>query len=132
MVNATAYAALPSDPIAKLYGNETAGGPAGLRHDPITWLTAREAFPDSRLVVYGAPAAILLVQGYALNMSQITNDALVVPLAAACRAVAAADGRPGSVTAAEPGRGCCDRRGAFDKMTTIFLLPVTAAALALM
>ena len=127
-VNAPVYAALPDDPFVKLYGMRLLAALLASAMVPLTWLTAREAFPDSRLVVYGAPVAVLLTQGYALNMSQMTNDALAVPLAAGGGAAAAADGRHGgSAGDAAWLPALVIGASLLTKMTTIFLLPVAAA-----
>ncbi|MBE0429924.1 MAG: glycosyltransferase family 39 protein [Thermoleophilia bacterium] len=83
MVNAPVYAALPDNSFVRLYGMRLLAALMASAMVPVAYLMAREAFPDSRLVVYGTPAVVLMTQGYALNMSQVTNDALAIPLAAA-------------------------------------------------
>ncbi len=130
-VNAPVYAALPGDSFVKLYGMRLLAAMLASAMVPLTWLTAREALPDNRLVVYGAPVAILLTQGYALNMSQITNDALAVPLAAAAvllllRMVSRGFSWRRSLVA-----GLVIGASLLTKLTTIFLLPVALAALLL-
>jgi 4-amino-4-deoxy-L-arabinose transferase-like glycosyltransferase len=75
---------------------------------------------------------MLLTQGYALNMSQITNDALIVPLAAGSvllflRMVVRGFSWKRSLVA-----GAAIGASLLAKLTAIFLLPVALAALALM
>ncbi|MEK6536014.1 MAG: glycosyltransferase family 39 protein, partial [Actinomycetota bacterium] len=130
-VNVPVYAALPGDSFVKLYGLRLLAAMLASAMVPLTWLTAREALPDNRLVVHGAPVAMLLTQGYALNMSQITNDALAVPLAAAAvllllRLVSRGLGWRRSLVA-----GLVIGVSLLTKLTTIFLLPVALAALLL-
>ena len=83
LINTPVYAATPGDSLAKLYAMRLLAALLASSMVPITWLFAREAFSRSRLVTLGAPVVVLLTQGYALNMSQVSNDVLAVPLAAA-------------------------------------------------
>ncbi|MEY2473719.1 MAG: hypothetical protein QOK28_3048 [Actinomycetota bacterium] len=50
---------------------------------PLTWLLARELFPDRPEVAVGATATLVLVAGFNANVANVTNDALVMPLATA-------------------------------------------------
>ena len=50
---------------------------------PLTWLLARELFPERPEVALGATATLVLVGGFNANMANVTNDALVTPLATA-------------------------------------------------
>jgi len=130
--NMPVYAALPEDPFIKLYGMRLLAALLASAMVPLTWLTAGEVCPGDRLVVYGAPVAVLLTQGYALNMSQITNDALIVPLAAGSvllllKMVASGLNWKRSLVA-----GVVIGASLLAKLTAIFLLPVALAALALM
>ena len=50
---------------------------------PLTWLLARELFPERPEVALGATATLVLVGGFNANMATVTNDALVTPLATA-------------------------------------------------
>jgi hypothetical protein len=50
---------------------------------PLTWLLARELFPDRAEVALGATATLVLVGGFNANLANVTNDALVIPLATA-------------------------------------------------
>ncbi len=130
-VNTPVYAALPSDPFIRLYGMRLLAALLASAMVPLTWLTAREAFPDSRLVVYGAPVAMLLAQGYALNMSQVTNDALAVPLAATAVWLLLRMAGRGLTRRRSLVAGAVIGAALLTKLTTIFLLPVAAAALIL-
>ncbi|MBI5870049.1 MAG: hypothetical protein HZB44_03685 [Actinobacteria bacterium] len=131
-LNTPVYAAMPEDPFIKLYGMRILAALLASATLPLTWLTAREACPGDRLVVYGAPVVMLLTQGYALNMSQVTNDALIVPLAAGSvllllRMVVRGLSWKRSLVA-----GAAIGASLLAKMTAIFLLPVAVTALALM
>lgn len=130
-VNAPVYAALPGDSFVKLYGLRLLAAMLASAMVPLTWLTARETLPDNRLVVYGAPVAMLLTQGYALNMSQITNDALVVPLAAAAVLLLLRLVSRGLSWRRSLVVGLVIGASLLTKLTTIFLLPVALAALLL-
>ncbi len=129
MVNAPVYAALPDDPFVKLYGMRLLAALLASAMVPITWLTAREASPGNRLAIYGAPVAMLLTQGYALNMSQITNDALAVPLAATAVLILLRLVVRGLAWKRSLAAGTLIGAALLTKMTTIFLLPAAAAAL---
>lgn len=62
---------------------------------PLAYLLARELFPDRRDVWLAAPALLVVLQGFNANLASITNDALVVPLAAAVLLAAARVRRTG-------------------------------------
>ncbi|MHB8792603.1 MAG: glycosyltransferase family 39 protein [Thermoleophilia bacterium] len=131
-LNTPVYAAMPEDPFIKLYGMRLLAALLASALVPLTWLTARETCPGDRLVVYGAPVVMLLTQGYALNMSQITNDALIVPMAAGSvllflRMVVRGLSWRRSLIA-----GVAIGASLLAKMTAIFLLPVALTALALL
>jgi len=130
-INVPVYTALPDDSFIKLYGMRLLSALLASAMVPLTWLTAREAYPESRLVVYGAPVAMLMVQGYALNMSQITNDALTVPLTAGAVLLLLRMVARGFTWRRSLVIGLVIGAALLTKMTTIFLLPVTLAALAL-
>ncbi|MFA6001955.1 MAG: glycosyltransferase family 39 protein [Thermoleophilia bacterium] len=130
LVNVPVYAATPGDSLAKLYAMRLLAALFASSMVPITWLFAREAFPQSRLVTLGAP--VVLTQGYTLNMSQVSNDVLAVPLAAASllfllRIVARGLDWKRSVMA-----GALIGASLLSKLTTIFLLPVALLALSLL
>ena len=131
LVNSPVYAALPDDSFIRLYGMRLLAALLASAMVPITFLVAREAFPDSRLVLYGAPVVVLLTQGYALNMSQASNDVLAVPLAAAAmlvllRLVGRGFSWQWSLLA-----GVLIGASLLSKLTTIFLLPVALLALSM-
>ena len=132
LISAPVYAATPADPFIKLYGMRLLAALVASAMLPLTYLTAKEAFPDSRLVVYGAPVVMLLTQGYALNMSQVTNDALAVPLAAAAlllllRMVVRGLSWRRSLLA-----GAVIGAALLSKLTTIYLAPAALLALGLL
>ncbi len=131
-VNAPLYAALPSDPLIKLYGMRLLSALMASAMLPLTYLTAREAFPDSRLVMLGAPVAMLLTQGYALNMSQVSNDALAVPLGAAALLLLLRMVGRGLTWKRSVVAGAVIGAALLAKLTSVFLLPVAAVALALL
>lgn len=127
-VNVPLYAVLPDDPLIRLYAMRVLAALMASTMIPLTWLIAREAFPDSRLVLYGAPLAAMLIQGYTLNMAQVTNDALANPLAAAAilillRSIAREVTWKRTVLA-----GILIGASLLAKMTTIFLIPVALMA----
>lgn len=132
LVNAPVYAATPGDSLAKLYAMRLLAALLASSMVPIAWLFAREAYPGSRLVTLGAPVVVLLTQGYLLNMSQVSNDVLAVPLAAVSfllllRIVARGLDWKRSVLA-----GVLIGASLLSKLTTIFLLPVAFLALCLL
>lgn len=129
MVNLPLYAALPGDSFVKLYGMRLLAALLASTMVPIAYLTAREAFPDSRLVVLGTPVLVLLVQGYALNMSQVTNDALATPLAAAAILLLLRIARRGLGWKRGLAAGVFIGAAMLTKLTAVFLLPVSMAAL---
>lgn len=129
LVNAPAYAALPDDPFIRLYGMRLLAALLASAMVPLAYLTAREAFPDSRLVMLGVPVGVILTQGYALNMSQITNDALAIPLAAAAVLLLLRMMGRGLSLSRSVAAGAVIGASLLAKMTTIFLLPVALAAL---
>lgn len=131
MINAPLYAAIPGDTFVKLYGMRLLAVLLASTIIPISYLTAREAFPDSRLVLLGTPVVVLLVQGYALNMSQVTNDALATPLAAAAILVLLRIVRRGYSWKRSLLAGVLIGASMLAKMTTVFLFPVALAALCL-
>lgn len=132
LVNLPVYAATPGDSLVKLYAMRLLAALLASSMVPITWLFAREAYSGSRLVTLGAPVVVLLTQGYSLNMSQVSNDVMAVPLAAASllfllRIVARGLGWKRSVIA-----GALIGASLLSKLTTIFLLPVALLALCLL
>lgn len=132
LVNTPVYAALPDDPFVKLYGMRLLAALLASAMVPIAYFTAREAFPDSRLAVLGAPVGVLLVQGYALNMTQITNDALAVPLAAAAILLLLMMVGRGLSVKRSLAAGAVIGASLLAKLTTVFLLPVALAGLIIM
>ncbi len=128
-VNAPLYAAVPGGSLAKLYAMRLLAVLMASLMVPIAYITAREAFPESRLVVLGTPVVVLLVQGYALNMSQVTNDALANPLAAAAVLAMLITARRGPSTRRSLVTGALVGAAMLAKATAIFLVPAVALAL---
>lgn len=131
MLNAPLYAALPDDSFIRLYGMRLLAALLASAMLPLTYLAAREVFPGSRLVTYGAPIVVLLTQGYALNMSQVTNDALAIPLAAATLLVLLRLVGRGLTWKTTLLAGLLIGASLLTKLTTVFLLPVALLALAM-
>lgn len=131
-VNLPLYAALPDDPFIRLYAMRILAALMAATIIPITWLVAREAFPDSRLVLYGAPVAAALVQGYPLNMSQVTNDTLAIPLAGAATLVLLRSITRGATWRRTLLAGLLIGASLLAKLTTVFLVPVALTAFGLM
>jgi hypothetical protein len=50
---------------------------------PLTWLLARELFPERDEVALGAPALLVMLGGFNGNVASLTNDALVMSVATA-------------------------------------------------
>jgi 4-amino-4-deoxy-L-arabinose transferase-like glycosyltransferase len=130
-VNLPLYAALPDDPFIRLYAMRIFAIVMAATIIPITYLVAREAFPDSRLVLYGAPLAAMLIQGYPLNMSQMTNDVLAIPLAGAAILVLLRSLARGVTWKRTLLAGVLIGASMLAKLTTIFLIPVALAAFGL-
>ena len=70
-------------PVATLYILRTVTLLLAVSTIPLTWLLARELFPERPEVAVGATAALAFVGGFNANVANITNDALVMPLATA-------------------------------------------------
>lgn len=132
LINAPLYVALPDDSFVKLYGMRLMAALLASAMVPLAFLMAREAFPDSRLVLFGTPVVVLLTQGYALNMSQMSNDSLAVPMASGAillllRMVGRGFSWKSSLLV-----GALVGGSLLSKMTTIFLLPVALLAPAML
>ncbi|MHB1464111.1 MAG: DUF2142 domain-containing protein [Thermoleophilia bacterium] len=123
-VNVPLYAALPADPLVKLYGMRLLAALLASTILPLSYLTAREAFPESRLALWGTPVIVLLTQGFALNMSQMSNDALAVPLAAAGVLLLLRMTGRGLATKRSLLAGAVIAAALLTKLTTVFLLPL--------
>jgi 4-amino-4-deoxy-L-arabinose transferase-like glycosyltransferase len=131
-LNVPIYAAMPDDPFVRLYAMRILAAVMAAAIIPITYLVAREAFPDSRLVLFGAPLTAMLIQGYPLNMSQMTNDALAIPLAGAAILVLLRTLVRGASWKRTALAGALIGGSMLAKMTTIFLVPVALMAFGLM
>ncbi len=69
--------------VASIYGLRIGSVLFALAAVPLAWLLARELFPRRPAVWLAAPAVLVAINGFNSNLASITNDALVVPLAAA-------------------------------------------------
>ncbi len=131
-INVPVYKALPADPLVKLYGMRVLAALLASAMIPISFFIAREAFPDSRLVTMGTPVVVLLTQGYALNMSQVSNDALAVPVAAVAVLLLLRMVGRGLTWKRSLIAGVVIGAALLAKLTTIFLIPLALAAPALL
>lgn len=68
-------------PLATLFVLRVATVLIALAAIPLLYLLARELFPDHPAVWLAAPTLLVVVQGFNGNLAQVTNDAMVVPLA---------------------------------------------------
>jgi Dolichyl-phosphate-mannose-protein mannosyltransferase len=68
--------------LGALYAVRTASLLLALAAIPLTWLLARELFPDNPSVWIAAPFLLAIIDGFNSNLATVTNDASVVPLAA--------------------------------------------------
>lgn len=127
-LNAPVLSILPDPSIAGIYALRLLAVLLASAMVPLAWLTAREVIPESRLAVYGAPVAVLLAQGYALNLSQVTNDALAAPLAAAALLLLARLVVRGVSYGRSLAVGALVGLSLLAKMTTVFLLPAVLLA----
>lgn len=132
MVNMPVYAAVPGDPFIKLYGMRLLAALMASAMVPIAYLTARRAFPGNRLLALGTPVGVLVTQGYALNMAQVTNDALAIPLAAGAVLMLLTMVERGFSRKLSLATGAVIGASLLAKLTTVFLLPVALAALTVM
>lgn len=88
-------AAQPFGALSALYAVRVATVLLALVAVPLAYLLARELFPRRREVWLAAPALLVLLQGFNANLASVTNDALVVPLAAGALLAAARVRRTG-------------------------------------
>ena len=77
---ALVYRLTPGSTIAKLYGIRIFSAFLASLAVVFAYRIARRIAPGSRFVILGAPLTFLFLQGYLLNNSQITNDALAAPM----------------------------------------------------
>ncbi len=47
---------------------------------PLLWLLGKRLFPDHAVIWLGAPAFLVLIQGFNANSASINNDALLIPV----------------------------------------------------
>ena len=94
---------------------------------PLAYLLARELFPSRRQVWLAAPALLVALQGFNANLASITNDALVVPVAAAALLVAARVRRTGFTGWNGLAAGALLGLGLATKSNMIALFPLVGA-----
>ena len=96
---------------------------------PIAYLLAKELFPARRDAWLAAPALLVVLQGFNGNLSSVSNDALVVPLAGVIFLAIATTRRTGFtirnaiITGALLGVGFCTK----SQMVALFPLVAVAA-----
>lgn len=91
---------------------------------PIAYLLARELFPRLRGAWLGAPALLVLVQGFNGNLASVTNDALVVPLAGLVMLAVSRAARRGLTTRSALVTGALVGLGLATKSNMVALVPV--------
>lgn len=91
---------------------------------PIAYLLARELLPRLRAAWLGAPALLVLVQGFNGNLASITNDALVVPLAGLVLLAVSMAARRGLTTRSALVTGALVGLGLATKSNMVALVPV--------
>lgn len=125
------YAGRPWGTLGSLYAARVGSVLLALAALPLAWLLARELFPDRPDVWAFAAALPAAVQGFNANLSSVTNDALVVPLAAAALlAIARGVRRPSWRSAAAC--GAVIGLAMLAKLNAVALLPVLGAGLLLL
>jgi hypothetical protein len=93
---------------------------------PLTWLLARELFRDRPEVAFGATATLVLVGGFNANVANVTNDALVMPLATAALWLTARTWNRGFQLRTAIGVGALVGLAVLAKTTGLVLLPLVA------
>ncbi len=111
--------------VASIYGLRIGSVLISLAAVPLTWLLARELFPRRPAAWLAAPAVLVAINGFNTNLATISNDALVVPVAALAFLAAARYYRnPGVKTAAFTGLAL--GAALLSKTTTLGLVGVLA------
>lgn len=82
LLAAGVYLATPGSTIAKVYAVRIFSAVLASLVVIFTYRLARRIAPGSRLMLIGAPASFLVLQGYLLNSSQVTNDSLAAVMGA--------------------------------------------------
>ncbi len=77
---ALVYLVVPGSTIVKVYAIRVFSALLGSLVVVIAYRLARRIAPGSRLLLLGAPASFLVLQGFLLNTSQVTNDSLAATL----------------------------------------------------
>ena len=118
----------PAGLLTSVYAVRVASVLLALLAIPLAYALARHLFPRHPDAWLGAPALLVVLQGFNGNLASVTNDALVVPLAAAtllvfCRSVRRGfDGAGGALTGLLVGLGLAT------KSNMVALIPLIGAA----
>lgn len=118
----------PFGPLTTLYVLRLATLLLALTAVPIAYLLARELEPGRPDAWLAAPALLVLLQGFNGNLSSLTNDALVVPLAGATLLVVARARTAGLTTTHALATGALLGVGLSTKSQMVALIPLAAAA----
>jgi hypothetical protein len=113
-------------PVATLYILRTLTLLLALCTVPLTWLLARELFPDRSEVALGATAMLVLVGGFNANVANVTNDALVMPLATAALWLTARTWNRGFKFSSAVAVGALVGAAVLAKTTGLVLVPLVA------
>lgn len=118
----------PFGVLTALYALRLASLLLALTAVPIAYLLARELFPRRRDVWLAAPALLVVLQGFNGNLSSVSNDALVVPLAGAVLLAVATARRTGLTTRHAVLTGALLGAGFCTKSQMVALFPLVAVA----
>jgi len=77
------WAVHPFGAVKAFYAMRVASLLLALTAVPLTWLLARRLFPSRPEVWLAGPLVLVAIQGFNANLASVSNDVLVVPLAAA-------------------------------------------------
>lgn len=80
LVGAAVYKVVPGSTLTRVYAIRLLSAVLASLNVVIAYRIARRISPRSRILQIGAPASFVLLQGYMLNLSQVTNDALAAPM----------------------------------------------------
>ncbi|HVV35175.1 MAG TPA: hypothetical protein VHC63_01140 [Acidimicrobiales bacterium] len=93
---------------------------------PLTWLLAREVFPDRPEIALGACGALVFVGGFNANVANVTNDALVMPLVTAALWLTARTWNKGFQARSAIGVGALVGLSVLAKTTGLVAIPLVA------
>lgn len=123
---AWAVRSLGGDALALLYSLRVASVLIGASAVVLTYLLAREAFPERPVAWLAAPGLLAIVQGFNANLAQVNNDVLVVPLGAAVLIPVARAIRRGPTWRQAVALGLLFGAAQLTKATTVGLLGLVA------